>query len=198
MSLLMALLIVFLFCAAVLGGIVGLVSRLAGRSTPKISGTPPFAALPYSARKYIFSAAERSFYEVLKRLVSEEQTLFAKVRLADLIYVSKGTASRQSHFNRISGKHVDFVLCNRDLAPIVAIELDDASHDDQDRKDRDEFVAEALAAAALPLVHIRAGRAYVLDEVRAALRPYLPAKSPAQVPHPDQRYLPPAGWRPAV
>jgi hypothetical protein len=198
MSLLLALLILFLFCAAVLGGVVGLVSRLAGRSIPKISATQVFAVLPYSKKKYFFSVAERSFYEVLKRLISPDYTLFAKVRLADLVDVTKGASAWQSHFNRISGKHVDFVLCDRDLAPVVAIELDDASHDEGDRQDRDKFVDQALTAAALPIVRIRAKRAYAPDQVRVALRPYLPAQSPAQIAHPDDRYMPPAGWRPAV
>jgi hypothetical protein len=198
MSLLLGLIILFLFCAAVLAGIVGLVSRLAARSTPKISTTQPFAALPYSKKQYFFSAAERSFYEVLKRLISPDYTLFAKVRLADLVYVTKGTTAWRSHFNRINGKHIDFVLCNRDLAPVVAIELDDSSHDEEERQARDEFVDRVLTSAALPIVHIRAKRAYAPDEVRGVLHPYLPAKSPAQAAHPDERYLPPAGWRPAV
>jgi hypothetical protein len=198
MSTLLAVLILFLFCAAILGGIVGLVSRLAGRATPKISATQAFAVLPYSKNKYFFSAAERSFYEVLKRLISPDYTLFAKVRLADVVYVSKGASAWQSHFNRINRKHIDFLLCDRDLAPVVAIELDDASHDEEEREARDEFVDQVLGAAALPIVHVRAKRAYAPDQLRAALRPYLPAQSPAQVAHPDDRYMPPAGWRPAV
>jgi hypothetical protein len=89
--------------------------------------------LPYSAKKYFFSAAERSFYEVLRRLVPDH-TLSAKVRLANLVYVSRGTESRQSHFNRIQSKHIDFVLCDNDLTPVLAIELDDASHAEESRK----------------------------------------------------------------
>jgi len=197
--------LIFLF-AAIAGGIAGLVQRFA-RSKPNGSPPPIIAPdwqppkadpLPYSAKKYFFSIAERSFYEVLKRLISEDHTVFAKVRLADLVYVSKGSSSRQSHFNRINRKHVDFVLCNRDLAPLVAIELDDSSHDDEEREARDEFVDQVLASAALPIVHIRAKRAYALDDIRAALHPFLPAKPPADVPHPDDRYMPPKGWRPAV
>jgi hypothetical protein len=196
--------LIFLF-AAIAGGIAGLVQRFA-RSNP-VSLPPPIMTpgwqppkadpLPYLATKYFFSAAERSFYQVLKRLASDH-TVFAKVRLADLVYVSKGAASWQSHFNRINRKHVDFVLCNRDLAPVVAIELDDASHEEEERRDRDEFVDQVLASAGLPIVHIRAKRAYAIDQLRAELRPYLPAKAPAEVPHPDDRYMPPKGWRPAV
>lgn len=186
--------LIFLF-AAIAGGIAGLVRRIARSNR---NGSPPKAdSLPYSAKKYFFSVAERSFYEVLRR-VAPESTVFAKVRLADLIHVNKGTRNWQSHFNRINRKHVDFVLCNRDLAPVVAIELDDASHDEEERKDRDEFVDQVLASAGLPIVHVRAKRAYVPDELRGALHPYLPAKAPVEVPHPDERYLAPKGWRPAV
>jgi hypothetical protein len=198
MSVLLALLILFLFLAAVVGGIVGLVSRSAGRSTPKISATPPFATLPYSKRNFFFSAAERSFYEVLKRLIPPDHTVFAKVRLADLVYVKKGAGSWQSHFNRIGRKHIDFVLCNRDLAPVVAIELDDASHGEEEREERDEFVDAVMAAAALPIVHIKAQRGYALDKVRAALHSHLPARGPGDILHPDAAYMPPKGWRPAV
>ena len=196
--------LIFLF-AAIGGGVAGLIARFSRRSPnssppPIISRDwePPKAdPLPYSKRKYFFSAAERSFYEVLRRL-APDHTLFAKVRLADLVYVSKGIGSRQSHFNRINRKHIDFVLCDRDLAPVVAIELDDSSHDTEEREARDEFVDQVMAAAALPLVHIRAKRGYVPDDLRTALHPYLPARAPTDVPHPDERYMPPKGWRPAV
>jgi hypothetical protein len=218
MEALLALGIMFFLVAAIAGGIAGLVSRF-GQARPysprppvlSLKSSPPpipigasaweppkADPLPYSAKKYFFSAAERSFYEILKRLVSAEQTVFAKVRLADLVYVSKGASSWQSHFNRINRKHIDFVLCDRNLAPIVAIELDDSSHDEKDREARDAFVDQVLASAAFPVVHIRVKRAYAIDELQTQLHPYLPAKAPAQVAHPDERYMPPKGWRPAV
>ena len=191
----------------VIGGIVGFAVRAArwgATTTPRPiiapDWQPPKAdrdPLPYSKKKYFFSAAERSFYEVLRRVVPEF-TLFAKVRLADLVHVSKGSGAWQSHFNRINRKHLDFVLCNRDLAPIVAIELDDSSHDEEDREARDAFVDQVLAAAALPIVRVRAKRGYAPDELRAVLRPHLPLSPAADVPHPDARYIPPKGWRPAI
>jgi len=205
MEALAALGVVIFFLAAFAGGIAGLVQRFKGAGSRTLPATVTGAAWeppkadppPYAKKRYFFSAAERSFYEVLKRLTTDH-TIFAKVRLADLVHVSKGTEAWQSHFNRISRKHVDFVLCNGDLAPLVAIELDDSSHDVEERKARDEFVDLTLTAAGLPIVRIRAKRAYAPDDIRAALHPYLPARAPAQVPHPDERYMPPTGWRPAV
>jgi Protein of unknown function (DUF2726) len=201
MTSLIAFAVLIGFIAALGKGLQILVSssRISAQKPPSAATwqTPKTDDLPYSRKKYFFSAAERSFYEVLRRL-TPEYTLFAKVRLADLVHVSKGTGSWQSHFNRINRKHVDFVLCNPDLAPVVAIELDDSSHEADEREARDEFVDQVLAAAALPIVHIRARRAYAPDDLRAALHPFLPARSPSEVPHPDERYMPPKGWRPAV
>jgi hypothetical protein len=143
-------------------------------SRPKISSDwqPPKAdQLAYSRKNYFFSAAERSFYEILRRL-APNHTVFAKVRLADLIYVDKRTTSRQADLNRICSKHVDFVLCDSNLAPVLAIELDDSSHDDEDRQSRDSFIDAAFSAANFPLIRIPCKRGYRLDEVRQLLAPY--------------------------
>jgi hypothetical protein len=196
-AVLIGLLILFLVCAFVLGRIVRLVSKLAGRATPAISGTPPFAVLPYAKTKYFFSAAERSFFEILRRLVPDH-TVFAKVRLADLVSVRKGTSSWQSHFNRIDGKHIDFILCDTDLSPVVAIELDDLSQDDEDRESRDRFVDQVLASVSLPIIRVRAKHAYRLDEVRRMLSPHVCAPAPVGPLPAETAYLPPKGWRPVV
>ena len=104
------------------------------------SSEPPTAdCLPYAKRKYFFSAAERSFYEVLRRLLPDYK-VFAKVRLVDVIRVTKESSSWRSDLNRIDRKHLDFVLCDRDLAPMLAVELDDSSHDQTERVERDDFV----------------------------------------------------------
>ncbi len=152
---------------------------------------------PFAKRQYFFSAAERSFYEIVRRL-APEHTVFAKVRLADLVRVQAKGREFWQRFNSISSKHVDFVLCDPQLAPVVAVELDDSSHEAEQRLKRDAFVDDVLAIASIPIVHIRAKRGYVLDEVREQLAPYLSAKSPAEAAHADAPYMPPAGWRPAL
>lgn len=134
--------------------------------------------LPYVRKQYVFSASERSFYEILRRLV-DGHAVFPKMRLCDVVNVKKGSGEWQSHFNRINRKHVDFIVCNFDLAPVIAIELDDASHDREDRKERDGFVDSALAAAGLPLVRVRAQRSYVLDDIQKLLAPYISLSAPA-------------------
>ncbi len=52
---------------------------------------------------------------------------------------------------------------------VCAIELDDASHILQERKERDGFVDEALRSAGLRLLRIPAKSGYTPQEVRTLL-----------------------------
>jgi uncharacterized protein DUF2726 len=131
-------------------------------------------SFPFAKRQYFFSAAERSLYEILRRLLPEH-VVFAKVGLGELVYVTRKGSEWRTHRNRIDRKHLDFVICNADLEPVVAIELDDSSHREQRRRDRDAFVDQVLAAAGIPIVHVAAQRGYRLDELRQMLLPHLNA-----------------------
>ena len=56
-----------------------------------------------------------------------------------------------------------------DLKPICAIELNDQSHAQDNRKGRDKFLEDVCAAAKLPLIFIPAQRSYTLPEVCQAI-----------------------------
>ena len=122
--------------------------------------------LPYRLRDDFLSAAERSFYQALIRAVDSRGVVFAKVRLADVLFVAE-SQERTTHQNRINQKHIDFLICSPDtLKPLCAVELDDASHGRADRKERDAFVDSACAAAGLAILHIPAQYAYDVDALR--------------------------------
>ncbi len=126
--------------------------------------------LPYRKKDYLLTKAERSFYEVLCRSLDGQTSVFAKVRLLDLVWLPKGTEKAQSHRNRVQSKHVDFVVCDRAaLKPILVIELDDASHDAEDRQARDLLVDRVLAGAGLPILHVRAQQAYAPAELKGQI-----------------------------
>ena len=76
--------------------------------------------------------------------------------------------------SRKSGKHFDFVLCNKnDSSIICAIELNDKSHQSKKRRERDEFLNFACSSAGLPLIVVKAKRNYTLDEIKALLSVYI-------------------------
>lgn len=127
-------------------------------------------ALPYQRKDYLLSKGERAFFVALQQAIGGQCLIFSKVRLADLVFIPSGTKKRQSYFNRIQSKHIDFVLCNHDaVRPMLAIELDDSSHRRADRQDRDEFVDSALSAAGLPMLRVPAQGSYDVATLRTTI-----------------------------
>ncbi len=146
-------------------GCLGILFKLFGVEAPAQK------QLPYARKDYLLSRAERSFFGVLQQVVGSELLIFAKVRLGDLLYIKKGADNRQSFFNRIQSKHVDFVLCEPGaVRPVLVIELDDSSHDKASRQARDAFVDDALAAADLPILRVRAKASYSPGELEGSIK----------------------------
>ena len=132
---------------------------------------------PYIKRGPLFTPAERSFFGVLNQAVEGKSEIFGKVRVADVITTKKGlTASiRQKAFNKISSKHFDYILCNKeDLSVLCAIELNDSSHNSEKTKKRDAFLEGACDSANIPLVQIKAKATYNINDIKELLGKYLP------------------------
>jgi hypothetical protein len=130
----------------------------------------------YYLRKSLFTAAERSFLGVLEPMLPSEVRVFAKVRLADIFGVVSGLerGARQGAQNRINQKHVDFLIVRTcDLAPLAGIELDDSSHDEEDRQQRDAFVDEVFNRAKLPLLHVPVQKSYAPAEIKSKVEAHL-------------------------
>ena len=80
------------------------------------------------------------------------------------------TSTRSSAFNRIKAKHPDFVVCDpSDMSVKFAIELDDSSHKQSKRMDRDAFLNDAMQSAGIPLHRFAVKREYDPREVYDAL-----------------------------
>lgn len=166
--------LVLLLVASVLG------KKLTGISTE----------YPYTKNPTLFSPAERSFLGVLEQAISQDFRIFGKVRVADVTSVKSmsNKSAWQKAFNRISGKHFDYVICRADdLSIVCAVELDDQSHQRRQRQERDAFLAELCKAISLPLIQIPAQRAYSVVDLHANLmsaigQPSNPVVQPALQP----------------
>jgi len=136
-------------------------------------GTPSEKSedLPYVLKRYLMSKAERSFFGVLEQVTdSSKYYLFPQMLLSNIVDVEKGTRPYQTYYNKVDRKSVDFVLFDRNaISPVLAIELDDSSHDSEDRQERDAFVDRVLAKAGLPLLHVRAQAAYDPKQLAASI-----------------------------
>jgi hypothetical protein len=133
----------------------------------------PPEQLPYYKITNLLTPAELSFYHVLKIAASEQYDISIKVRLADLISVQKGIdkASWGKAFNKIKAKHIDFVLCDIHTSEILcAIELDDQSHLQEKRQQRDLFIEKALEVAKLPFARFDVTRSYQSEEIKQKIQ----------------------------
>lgn len=125
------------------------------------------ARLPYEPRKSLVTRSELRFYKSLRKAVLDDWEIFAMVRIADLLKVTANTAKRRMWLNKILSKHIDFVLCDPNtLEVLVAIELDDVSHERPERIERDKFVNLAFDSAEIPLLRIPVETAYKAREIR--------------------------------
>lgn len=109
----------------------------------------------YQARQ-LLTNRELQEYKKLKQYADARGWLICpKARLFDLIEPKRGVGKKQTLINKIQSKHVDFVLVDHAMNVIGVLELDDSTHDRADRKQRDNFVREALEGAGITMIQTR-------------------------------------------
>lgn len=122
-------------------------------------------------KRLLLTKNEWKNYMVLKPVLEGEGLrICPKVRLLDLVEPKKGTDSkqRQALLNKVQSKHVDFVICDEKLNVRLILELDDSSHDTEDRQQRDSFVDSVLTGAGYKILHVRSCEAE-LEHIQKAL-----------------------------
>jgi hypothetical protein len=117
----------------------------------------------------LMSPAELAFFQVLAPVIGDAYLICPKVRLADLFEVAQ-SPGQQAAFNKISNKHIDFVIMDRNTsAPLCGIELDDSSHQRRDRIERDTFLNDLFARRKFPLVRVPTAWTYYPQALQTEL-----------------------------
>jgi very-short-patch-repair endonuclease len=141
----------------------------------RLSGNEGSSA--FERRGALVTESELRFYRALAAAVGGSWSVFPMVRLADVVKVRKGIIAAQTWRNRTFGKHVDFVLCDNDSLNVrLAIELDDVSHEQPSRQQRDTLVNQALRSAGLPLLRVPVAETYDKIALRKAIDQILAKK----------------------
>ncbi len=128
---------------------------------------------PYYARDALLTNTELRFYKTLTQICQRHYPdlgIAMQVRIADIINCSESDWLR-GYGPRISAKHIDFVLFEKNTTEIfLCIELDDPSHDKADRKKRDKFVNQVLKAADVNLLRIMTknmhNQSFILGQIK--------------------------------
>lgn len=119
---------------------------------------------PYIKKELVTKNELQYYLQLIEIAEINNLTVLTKVRLADLIETKKGLSNRDwgIYFGKIKAKHIDFILAEKsNLNPILLIEVDDRTHDRNDRQKRDTFVDTACTQAGYKIAHVRS-----LNELR--------------------------------
>lgn len=113
-------------------------------------------------KKDLLTPTERKFYEALIEAFGNYHTISIKTRLCDIV-----KNINTNDFNRISAKHVDFVLCYRDTLKVrCVIELDDASHQAPVNQAHDAVKSYFLNKAGIPVIRYPVYKEYFISTLR--------------------------------
>jgi len=121
------------------------------------SSTPSNTDFRFTKRN-LLKRSEIDFYRQLLPIANEKKLrVFANVRLIDVIEPERNLMPniKARATNHIIRKHLDFVLCNSNFEPILAIELDGKSHDNPNQQKRDFDKDNALNNAGLKIIRVQ-------------------------------------------
>lgn len=98
-------------------------------------------------RKYLMTLNEKDQFKKIKEWADKNGFIvFTKVRLLDLVTPRKDIDNFKGALWKIQAKHVDFIICDKAIRIKCIIEIDDNSHKQPNRAERDVFVSEVLMA----------------------------------------------------
>lgn len=106
----------------------------------------PFSPMP------LMTDTEVIFFQKLQQALPE-YLIFAQVQLSRIIAPDEAEADKSFWFNRICRMSVDYVIVAKDCqTTLVAIELDDWTHDSLSRQKADAKKDKALSSAGIAVV----------------------------------------------
>jgi len=144
----------------------------AGPSAPaaKAGGSPegavadtPRPADPAAAPRFL-GAPETLAYLLLKTGMPDHE-VFARVSLAAIVGMPAAGADRETQVRRLSRYHLDFLICDREMRIVAAIDLDAGGSADTPGERR--FKADRLRDAGVRLIRLNASSLPRRDEIRA-------------------------------
>jgi len=141
-----------------------------------IFGQKPKAKYQYKLKSSIMTSSEFDFFKMLMSAVGDRYNVFPQIHLDAILNNKVYGQSWFGAFRHINEKSVDFLLCDKiNAKPLLAIELDDRSHEREDRRGRDQEVERILRDVNLPLLRIKDNKNLTKEELLRILSGILPA-----------------------
>jgi len=131
----------------------------AATPTPKA----PTAAVAFAVRERFLGQPETLIYLLLKTGVPDHE-IFANVSLASVIGVPGGGYEREQQLRRLSQTRVDFVVCDKSMRVVAAIEVESTS--DPLPAGEQRFKEDCFRSSGIRLIRINSAAPPRRDEIR--------------------------------
>ena len=119
------------------------------------SGEMAKSLYSYETKQFVMTKAEHDAFNALNQAAGDQYYIFPQVHISTFIDWKVKGQNWNAAMRPINQKSVDFLLCDKVwVNPKLAIELDDATHEREDRIERDTEVERILASAHFPLLRI--------------------------------------------
>ena len=120
----------------------------------------------FSKKEYLLTQNELKFYKLLKQITDKmELTIFSQVVMYEIV-----NCSNYSEFNKIRSKSIDFVITDSSSKIQLCIELDDTTHNQQKRIERDKTISEIFEKAGVNFLRISVQNFYNLQELENRIK----------------------------
>lgn len=103
----------------------------------------------YDVRKTLISKSEQGFYNAIKSSVPDGFCVFPQINLASFI-----DRTDDARFHNELFRNVDFLITDAEYQPKFVIEINDQTHLNTDRKERDEKVRKICEEAGVPILKL--------------------------------------------
>lgn len=126
---------------------------MAAQSNIKTKNKPEYQ---YTGKTSIMTRNEQYFFDKLEKIIGDRFYIVPQAHLSVFLSERIKGQNWRAAFHRINGKSVDFLLCEKGTSrPVIAIELDDFTHDRADRIERDRLVESICENSGILLVRFR-------------------------------------------
>lgn len=124
----------------------------------------------YEPKRYITTKNEQEFYTILLEIAKEIDVLvLAQVSLYNIIKTKENLnyKTKTIYFNKISSKSIDFVLVRKkDNKILLCIELDDSTHNNIKRQQRDFFINKLFKDLEIKLLRYPVYKKYYKETLK--------------------------------
>ena len=132
----------------------------------------------YAPRDRLISKTERQFFEAIMSAVPEGFRVFPQINLASFIERTDNFRYRNELF-----RNVDFLITDSEFAPKIVVEINDQTHLEHDRRERDEKVSKICEEAGIPVIRLWTSYGVNIDYIQKRISEQIAALPVKRIHH---------------